>query len=296
MKTAFLMEKMLTAQDAKADLKVFGLLTVLTAVFLGAGYYLGGNAGLVIALVFAGVINFGSYWFSDKLVLKIYGAEPITQEENPWLHEKLGELSENAGIPKPRLYRTSMQIPNAFATGRSPEKGVVCVTDGLMNQLNREEVAGVVAHELAHIKNRDTLMNAVVATLAGAIAVLARIAFWGALFSGDRRRGEAFASLAFLILVPMIAMVIRFAISRSMEFRADSTGVRIHGQKEGLSNALEKISSANKNSRYKASQVQEVGSNLFIENPFSGDSVTRFFSTHPPLERRIENIEKTEVN
>jgi len=285
----------MTLQGARANMKVFGLLTILTAVFLGSGYLLGGNLGLIVALIFAGLVNFGSYWFSDKLVLKVYRAESISEEENPWIHEELKKLSENAGIPKPRLYRNSMKVPNAFATGRSPEKGVVCVTDGLMEQLEEEEIAGVIAHELAHIKNRDTLVNAVVATLAGAVAVLARIAFWGAIFTGDRSRGKVFASLAFMILVPIIAVLIRFAISRSVEFRADSTGIKIHGQKEELSNALKNISSANTGSKYKASRVQEVGSNLFIENPFSGDSLTRFFSTHPTLDKRLENIEATEA-
>ncbi len=286
---------MVTAQGVKANFKVFGLLTVLTAVFLGAGYTLGGEAGMVIALLFAGLMNFGSYWFSDRIVLKMYGAEEMSEEDYPEYHEMLEELAENADIPKPRLYKNDMQVPNAFATGRSPEKGVVCLTEGLMQHLDRDEIAGVVAHELAHIKNRDTLINASVATIAGAVAVLARLAFWGAMFSGDRRRGEAVASLAFFILVPIIAMVIRFAISRSMEFRADSHAVRIHGQKNGLQDALRKISSANKNSQYKASQVQETGSNLFIENPFSGDKMTRFFSTHPSLDKRLENIENTAV-
>lgn len=286
---------MVTSQGFKANLKVFSLLALLTAVFLGVGYYLGGESGLVIALVFAGLVNFASYWFSDTIVLKIYRAEEMPEEDYPEMHEMLEHLAENADIPKPRLYKNSMQVPNAFATGRSPEKGVVCVTEGLLNQLNREEVAGVIAHELAHIKNRDTLINAVVATIAGAVAVLARLAFWGAMFSGNRDRGEAFASLAFVFFMPIIATLIRLGVSRSMEFRADSTGIKIHGQKQGLSSALRKISSANQTSRYKASQVQEVGSNLFIENPFSGDSITRFFSTHPPLEKRIQNIQETEV-
>ncbi len=286
---------MVNARGVRTNLKVFSLLTVLTGAFLGAGYYIGGTGGMIVALLFAGLMNFGSYWFSDRIVLKLYRAEELTEDEVPELHKALERLSENAEIPKPKLYRNSMKVPNAFATGRSPEKGVVCVTDGLMRELNQEEVEGVIAHELAHIKNRDTLINAAVATLAGAIAVLARLAFWGAMFSGDRDRGEAVASLAFLIIVPIIAMLIRLMISRSMEFRADSTGVQIHGQKEGLSSALEKISSANEGSRYKASQVQEAGSNLFIENPFSGDSITRYFSTHPSLDKRLQNIQETEV-
>lgn len=287
---------MVTGSGIKTNLKLLGLLSVLTGLFLGVGLVIGGRLGLFIALLFAGVFNFGSYWFSDRIVLKLYGAEPLSKEEMPELHDTLEQLAENAGIPKPRLYKNSMQVPNAFATGRSPKKGVVCVTEGLLQQLNDEEVAGVIAHELAHIKNRDTLINASVATIAGAIAVLARMAFWGAMISGDDDVGDMAGATVFMIVTPIIAVLIRMAISRRMEFRADSTGVNIHGQKKGLTAALEKISSANRHSKYKASQVQEAGSNLFIDNPFSGDKLTSYFSTHPPLEKRLENIQNTEVN
>lgn len=287
---------MVTGQGIKNNLKLVGLLSVLTGLFLGVGYYLGGTGGMIIAFVFAALFNFGSYWFSDKIVLKLYKAKEVSEEENPELHDIVEELSKNAGIPKPRVYRTGMQVPNAFATGRSPKKGVVCVTDGLMEQLDDDEVTGVIAHELAHIKNRDTLINASVATIAGAVAMLARLVFWSTMFSGrDSDGGEALASFAFMLLVPIIAVFIRMAISRRMEFRADSNGIQIHGQKEGLTSALRKISSANNKTHYKASQTQEVGSNLFIENPFTGDRLTRYFSTHPPLEKRIDNIQDTEL-
>lgn len=287
---------MVTGQGIKNNVRLVGLLSVLTGLFLGAGLYLGGTSGMIIAFLFAAVINFGSYWYSHKIVLKMYGAEEVSKKENPKLHSMVEELAENAEIPKPKVYRNSMQVPNAFATGRSPKKGVVCVTDGLMQQLNDEEVAGVIAHELTHIKNRDTLINASVATIAGAIAMMARLVFWSMIFTGrDRNGGEAMASLAFMLVVPLIAVVIRMAISRRMEFRADSGAVQIHGQKEGLSSALQKISSANENTNYKASQVQESGSNLFIENPFTGDKLTKYFSTHPPVEKRVKNIQETEL-
>lgn len=286
---------MVTGSGIKTNLKLFGLLSILTGLFLAVGFAVGGETGLVMALIFAGVFNFGSYWFSDKIVLKMYGAEPISEEDNPELHSTLARLSENAGIPKPRLYRNSMAVPNAFATGRSPKKGVVCVTDGLMEQLNDKEVAGVIAHELAHIKNRDTLINAAVATIAGAVAVLAEMAFWGAMFSRDDDLGEMVGSLAFMIVTPIIATLIRLSISRKMEYRADSSAVRIQGNREALQSALKKISSSNKHSKYKASKIQESGSNLFIENPFSGDRLTGYFSTHPPLENRLENIRNTDV-
>ncbi len=286
---------MVTARGIKTNAKVFGLLTVLTGIFLGVGYLIGGTGGMIIALVAAGLMNFLSYWFSDRIVLRMYGAEEVTEQEQPDLHRTVEKLAENAGIPKPRIYHNSMEVPNAFATGRSPTKGVVCVTEGLMRNLSEEEVAGVLAHEIAHIKNRDTLINAAVATVAGAVAVLAELAFWGAMFGGDEDMGDAVGALAFMIVTPIIATVIRLAISRKMEFRADSDGVRIHGQREALSSALEKISQANAGSRYTASKVQEAGSNLFIDNPFSGDRMTKYFSTHPPLEERLENIESTEV-
>lgn len=287
---------MVTSKGVKTNLKIFALLTFLTAIFVSVGYAIGGTGGMVIGLVFAGIMNFGSYWFSDKIVLKIYGAEPLDEEEYPELHHTVEQLARKAGIPKPRLYRSSMDVPNAFATGRNPEKGVVCVTQGLLDQLEKDEVEGVIAHELAHIKNRDTLINAVVATLAGALSVLAEMAFWSSLFT-DEDAGEMFSALAFMIVVPIIATLVRLAVSRSMEFRADSEAVRIQGNKEGLSDALQKISSSNKSyrSRKHVSKVQEAGANLFIENPFSADRVTKYFSTHPPLDERLQNIRETEM-
>ena len=282
--------------NMKVNLKIFSLLSVLTGVFLGVGYLIGGTGGMVIGLIFAGLMNFGSYWFSDKIVLKMYGAEEVSEEENPELHKMVEKLVENAGLPKPKIYRNSMEVPNAFATGRNPEKGVVCVTDGLMKTLTDEEVEGVIAHELAHIKNRDTLINAVVATVAGAVGLIAELAFWGAMFGGNDEQGEMVSALALMILTPIIATIIRMAVSRSMEFRADSEAVRIHGQKEGLSSALNKISEANSRpTRKHNSRAQEAGANLFIENPFSSDSLTKWFSTHPPLNERVETIEATEI-
>ncbi|MFT4893013.1 MAG: heat shock protein HtpX [Candidatus Nanohaloarchaea archaeon] len=287
---------MVTSQGVKTNAKIFGFLSILTGVFLGVGYLIGGTGGMIIGLFFAGLMNFGSYWFSDKIVLKMYGAEQLSEEQYSDLHRKVEELADKAGIPKPKLYRNSMEVPNAFATGRNPEKGVVCVTQGLLDQLEKDEVEGVIAHELAHIKNRDTLINAVVATVAGAVALIAELAFWSSLFTGEDE-GEMISALAFMIVTPIIATIIRMAVSRTMEFRADSEAVRIHGSKDGLSNALEKISASNKGykSRKHVSKVQETGSNLFIENPFSADSLTKYFSTHPPLKERLENIQSTEI-
>lgn len=208
----------------------------------------------------------------------------------------LSKLSEQAGIPKPRLYMNNMEVPNAFATGRNPDKGVVCVTKGLMNSLSNEEVEGVIAHELAHIENRDTLINAVVATIAGAVGIIAEMAFWGAMFGGREEESDMISALVLMILTPLIATIIRMAVSRSMEFRADREAVKISGNREGLSFALKKISEASsKPLQGHASRSQEAGANLFISNPFSGDKITKYFSTHPPLDERLENIESTEL-
>lgn len=249
---------------------------------------------MIFGLLLAGVMNFGSYWFSDRIVLKLYGAQEVSKQENPELHKMVERLARRADIPKPDVYINDMDVPNAFATGRSPEKGVVCVTKGLMNNLNSDEVEGVIAHEMAHIKNRDTLINAVVATVAGAVGLLAEMAFWSSLFTGREENGEMASALVLMILTPIIAMVIRMAVSRSMEYRADSDAVKIHGQRQGLSSALQKISKQNSSPlKRHASRSQEAGANLFIFNPFAGDSITKYFSTHPPLESRLENIENT---
>ncbi|MFB6116827.1 MAG: zinc metalloprotease HtpX [Candidatus Nanosalina sp.] len=286
----------MVSSGLKANFKIFTLLSVLTGLFLGAGLLIGGRSGMVIAFFFAAVMNLGSYWFSHKLVLKMYGAEELEEAENPEIHSKVEELAREAGIPKPGVYRTGMQVPNAFATGRNPEKGVVCVTDGLMKTLDEDEIRGVIAHELAHIKNRDTLVNSAVATIAGAIGMLAELAFWGAMFGGREEEGEMVSAMALMILVPVISTIIRMAVSRSMEFRADSEAVKISRDKQGLSSALEKISEASsrKPTRHN-SRAQEAGANLFIGNPFSGDKITKWFSTHPPLQERLENIEKTDI-
>lgn len=287
---------MVNNRGAFNNAKLIGLLSLLTGIFLGTGYLFAGQAGLIIALVFAAIFNFGSYWFSHRIVLKIYSAEEIPREANPELHSTLDKLAREAGIPKPKLYRNSMKVPNAFATGRSPKKGVICVTDGLLNELTDDEVSGVIAHELAHIKNRDTLINASVATIAGAISVLAEMIFWGAIFGGKQEEeGQFLSSIALMILTPLIATIIRMSISRKMEFRADSDAVRIQSRREPLMTALQKISSSNKSSNYKGTKIQESGANLFIENPFRGDRLTKYFSTHPPLENRIENIKSTRI-
>jgi len=310
----------LTGRSLLSHFKIFGLFTILTAVFIAIGGVLAGTRGLFLGLGLAGVMNLASYWFSDKIVLKLYKAEEISPEQAPDLHQALEQLAQGAEIPKPKLYKSAMELPNAFATGRSPSKGIVCVTQGLLNELELEEIKGVLAHELSHIKHRDTLINAIVATVAGAIAILARLAFWSSLFAGGEDNGEAFASLALMILTPIIALLIRSAISRTMEFRADTSAVKIHQQKEGLANALKKISQATerkmkasgsaqslsvgrrgrirgsrRSRRKEYSELHKVSSHLLINNPFSGDNIARFFSTHPSLDKRLDNIASVEL-
>lgn len=313
-----------TARSLISHFKIFALFTVLTAFLIAIGGFLAGTRGLVLGLVLAGVMNFASYWFSDKIVLKLYKAEEVGSDQAPELHHSLKKLAQEADIPKPKLYKSSMDLPNAFATGRSPKKGIVCVTEGLLQTLELEEIEGVLAHELSHIKHRDTLINAIVATLAGAIAIIARLAFWGSLFAGGEDNGEVFSSLAFMILTPIIALLIRTSISRTMEFRADRSAVQIHQQKEALSSALKKISQASKDATKSGSgsslapglatgrgrragrrpragrgggfsQMHKVSSHLLIHNPFSGEKVAKLFSTHPSLDKRLENIASVEL-
>lgn len=278
------------------SLRITGMMAVLVGIFIGVGFILGGVNGMILAFIFASILNFGSYWFSHKVVVKIYKAKKISKSENPEIHRMVEELSENAGLPKPEIYRSSMKVPNAFATGRSPRKAVVCVTDGLMEQLNDEEIEGVLAHELAHIENKDMLVNSIVATVAGAISMLAEMAFLSAIFAQNEDFSDLAAGMVMMILTPIIATLIRTAISRRMEFRADSEGVRIHGKKEGLKSALQKIASENDRTRLKGNRVQEAGNNLFIYNPFNGHKLNKYFSTHPPLEERINNIDDTVTN
>ena len=275
------------------SVRITGLLAVLTGAFLGVGFILGGQSGMILGFVLALVMNFGSYWFSDKIALKIHKAKPLPADKAPELHKAVERMAQDAGIPKPNLYMTPMKVPNAFATGRSPKKGVIAVTEGLMNQLDRDEIDGVIAHEMAHIKNRDTLVNSVVATIAGAMSIAAEMAFYGAMFSGDERNSDMAGALVMMVLTPLIATLIRMAVSRRMEFRADTDAVKIHGQKEGLKSALQSISSTNDRTRVKGSRVQESGANMYIYNPFSGHKLSKYFSTHPSLEKRLENIDKS---
>ena len=273
------------------------LLSVLTALMLWVGQLLGGTQGLRIALIFAVVANIGSLWFSDRLVLRMYRAQPIAESDAPGLYRTVRELTQLAQVPMPALYVIESDSPNAFATGRSPSHAAVAVTTGIVRLLGETELRGVIAHELAHVKNRDTLTSAVAATLAGAIMWVASMAKWGLMFGSvgrDDREDEGgglFGLLAMMIFAPMAAVLIQVAISRSREFAADATAARTTGDPFALASALGKLTYAAERVPMKA---QPQTAHLFIVNPLSGGSVARFFSTHPPAEERIRRLRARE--
>jgi heat shock protein HtpX len=268
------------------------LLGLLTGLIIGIGQYLGGSQGVVIAFVLAAVMNFGAYWFSDKLVLRMYRAQPVDEAQAPELYRMVRHLTAQNGMPMPKVYIIPTDAPNAFATGRNPQHAAVAVTQGIMRLLRPEELEGVLAHELAHVKNRDTLTSTIAATLAGAIMMLADMLRWSAIFGGgqsdDRDRGGGMLGLlAMTILAPLAAMLIQMAISRSREFEADATGARMVHNPLGLAAALEKLETANQ--RVPMPSTPQTA-HLFIVNPLSGSSFARLFSTHPPLEERIRRL------
>jgi heat shock protein HtpX len=271
------------------------LLAALTALFLVIGGAIGGNQGLFVAFVFALLMNFASYWFSDKIVLSIYGAREVSLNEAPDLYRLVQRLAQRSGIPMPRVYIIPSDAPNAFATGRNPQHGAVAVTEGILRTLDTDELAGVLAHELGHIRNRDTLIMTVAATLAGAITMLAHMAQWGAIFGFGRRDeddsgGGGMLSLLFMaILAPIAATLIQLAISRSREYFADSTGAAIAGSPSGLARALEKLHYASQRLPMDANPAT---AHLFIVNPLTGGSLVNLFSTHPPIEERIRRLRR----
>ena len=272
------------------------LLSALTALILIIGQVFGGRQGLVIAFVFALIMNGGSYWFSDKIVLSLYRAQELKYEDAPDLHRMVERLSQQAEIPKPRIYLIPSENPNAFATGRNPDHAVVAVTEGIVRLLNQEELQGVLSHELAHVKNRDILIGSIAATLAGVVMMLASMARWAALFGGFRRDddeggGGIVGLIAMAILAPIAAMLIQFAISRSREYLADETGAKVARNPLGLARALEKLTLASERVPMQAGPATaQATSHLFIVNPFSGKSLMSLFSTHPSAEDRIRRL------
>jgi heat shock protein HtpX len=277
-------------------LKTTLFLALLTGLFVAIGGALGGRSGMTIAFVMALVMNFVSFWFSDKIVLKMYGAQPIGEAEAPVVYRIVRNLATKAGIPMPRLYLISSPTPNAFATGRSPQHAAVAVTDGIMRIMDEAELEGVLAHELSHVLNRDVLISTVAATLGGAISMLANMAQWGLMFGShrddDERGGNPIALLATVILAPLAALLIQMAVSRSREYQADASGARLTRRPLGLASALAKLQQANQIIPMDANPAT---AHLFIVNPLSGRSLANLFSTHPPIEERIERLRAMRV-
>lgn len=274
--------------------KTFILLAGLTALLLLIGQVLGGRSGLTIALFMAFIMNMVAYWFSDKIALSMSGAKEVSIHEAPELHQMVEKLSVQAGLPKPRVYIIPQETPNAFATGRNPEHAAVAVTEGILRILKPAELEGVLAHELAHIKNRDILISSVAAVIAGAISHLAMMAQWGAFLGMGRSDDEEggggsniIAVLIMAIVAPIAAMLIQMAISRSREYQADSTGAQIIGAGRPLANALIKLEDYNKQLPM---QVNPAQAQMYIVNPLSAQGFTRLFSTHPPIEERVARL------
>jgi len=269
------------------------LLGLMTALILVVGGSLGGRQGMIIALGFAAIMNFVSYWFSDRIVLATYRGREVSPAEAPRFHAIVDGLVARAGLPKPKLYILPGDSPNAFATGRNPSHAAVAATEGILQLMSDEELQGVIAHELGHVKNRDILISSVAATIAGAVTVLASIAKWGAIFGGfggrsdDRGGGNIFVVLLTAILAPIAAMIIQMAISRSREFGADATGAAIAGQPYGLARALEKLDAY---SRRLPMQATPATAHMFIVAPFTGAAFANLFSTHPPIAERIRRL------
>lgn len=268
------------------------LMALLTVVLVLAGGAIGGRNGMGFALIMAAVMNLGSYWFSDKIVLAMYGAREVTETEQPDLVGLVRQLTMQAGMPMPRVYLIDAPTPNAFATGRNPEHAAVAATTGIMRILTREELMGVMAHELSHVRHRDILISSIAATMAGAITYLANMAQWAAIFGGGRDRddegGGMFGLLAMAIVAPLAAMLIQMAISRSREYEADRGGAELSRNPLYLAGALKKLQLANQQIPL---QANPASAHMFIVNPLTGGGLMSLFSTHPPLEERVRRLE-----
>ena len=275
-------------------MKTAALMAALTALFLVGGQALGGRGGMTFALLMALGMNFFAYWFSDKMALAMSRAREVSEQEAPDLHQMVGFLAGRAELPKPRVYIIDDHTPNAFATGRNPQHAAVAVTRGLMELLSRDELEGVLAHELAHIKNRDILISSVAAVMAGAISSLASMAQWAMLFGGFRGRdneggggGGMLGGLVMMIVAPLAATIIQLAISRSREFQADATGAGICGRPHSLASALAKLEQGN---RRQPMDVNPATAQMYIVNPLSGGGIAGLFATHPPVRERINRL------
>jgi heat shock protein HtpX len=273
------------------------LLAVLTALLIWIGDMLGGRQGAVIALLIAGGMNFFSYWFSDKIVIKMYGGQEVTAQDDPELYGMVQDLAQRGGLPMPKVYLLPQDTPNAFATGRNPEHAAVAVTDGIRRILNKRELAGVLGHELSHVKNRDILVSTIAATLAGAIGYLAQMAQWAMIFGGNRDRDDEggsniFGLIVMMIVAPIAAMLIQMAVSRSREYGADAGGAQITGDPLALASALKKLHmGAQHIPLHVNNATANATAHMFIVNPLTGHGLASLFSTHPPMEERIARLE-----
>ena len=273
-------------------LKTAVLLVALSLFFLWVGGMIGGRQGMTIALFFALAMNAFAYWFSDKLVLKMYRAQQVDEASSPEFYNIVKRLSTKAGLPMPKVYIIPQDQPNAFATGRNPKHAAVAATEGILSLLSPEELTGVIGHELSHVKHRDILISSVAATVAAAISYMAQMGQWALIFGGrsSRDRDEnPLASILMLILAPIIAMIIQMAISRSREYSADDSGAQLAGNPRFLASALRKLDNASK--RVPMERATPATAHMFIVNPLSGKTLLRFFSTHPPIEERIKRLE-----
>lgn len=270
--------------------KTFMLMAALTALFMVGGRALAGQQGMTMALLMALGLNFFAYWNSDKMALAMNKAREVSEAEAPELHQMVAELASRADIPKPKVYIVDNPTPNAFATGRNPSHAAVAVTTGIMQALSREELAGVVGHELGHIRNRDILVSSIAAVMAGAISYMATMAQWGMMFGGGRNReggGNVLVTLVMMIVAPLAASLIQMAISRSREYIADAAGAEISGNPKALASALQKLSGYNKQ---QPMDVNPASAQMYIVNPLAGGTLAGLFSTHPPMEERIRRL------
>jgi heat shock protein HtpX len=275
------------------------LLAVLTALLVWIGDMFGGRQGAIMALILAGGMNFFSYWFSDKIVIKMYGGQEVTAQDDPELYGLVQDLTQRAGLPMPRVYVLPQDTPNAFATGRNAEHAAVAVTQGIRRILNKRELAGVLGHELTHVKNRDILVSTIAATLAGAISYLAYMAQWAAIFGGGRSRddegggGNIFGLLFMIIVAPLAAMLIQMAVSRSREYGADQGGANVTGDPLALASALRRLEMGVQNIPLEVNNATaNATAHMFIVNPLTGGGLASLFSTHPPMEERIARLEE----
>jgi heat shock protein HtpX len=274
-------------------LKTTVLLTCLTLLMVAMGSAIGGRSGMVFAFFMACAMNVFSYWFSDKIVLRMYGAQEITEMENPAFYGMVRRLAIQAGLPMPKVYIIPSESPNAFATGRNPDHAAVAATEGILRILTPQELEGVMAHELSHVKNRDILISTIAATIAGAISMLGNMLQWAAIFGGGRHDdddgGSVVGGLAMAIIAPIAAMLIQMAVSRSREYMADESGARICGNPLSLASALRKLQSASQ--MLPMQEARPATAHLFIVNPLTGGALLNLFSTHPPMEERIAKLE-----